>query len=76
MYQTAVGRHGDPTCTANSGAVRNLARYHCAVGPAVVMISYKASLALYLGLVVAAELLDLKENGSKQIFLFMHTTLY
>ena len=33
MYQTAVGRHGDRTRTADSGAVRNRARYHCAIGP-------------------------------------------
>ena len=32
MYQTAVGRHGDRTRTAESSAVRNRARYHCAVG--------------------------------------------
>jgi len=32
VYQTAVGRHGDRTRTAESGAVRNHARYHCAVG--------------------------------------------
>jgi len=34
VYQTAIGRHGDRTCTAESGAVRNRARYHCAIGPA------------------------------------------
>ena len=34
MYQTAIGRHGDRTCTAESGAIRNRARYHCAIGPA------------------------------------------
>ena len=32
MYQTAVGRHGDRTSTAESSAVRNRARYYCAVG--------------------------------------------
>ena len=31
MYQTAVGRHGDRTRTAESSAVRKRARYHCAV---------------------------------------------
>jgi len=35
VYQTAVGRHGDRTRTAESSAVRNRARYHCAVGPAI-----------------------------------------
>jgi len=31
VYQTAVGRHGDRTHTAESDAVRNRARYHCAM---------------------------------------------
>ena len=34
MYQTAIGRHGDWTCTAESGAVRTHTRYHCDVRPA------------------------------------------
>jgi len=35
VYQTAVGRHGDRTRTADSGAVRNLVRYHCAIRPVI-----------------------------------------
>ena len=31
MYQTAFGRHGDRTRTAESGVRTNHARYHCAV---------------------------------------------
>ena len=34
MYQTAFGRHGDRTRTAESGARTDHARYHCAVRPA------------------------------------------
>ena len=38
MYQTAFGRHGDRTRTAQSSARTNHARYHCAVRPVVTTI--------------------------------------
>ena len=43
MYQTAVGRHGDRTHTADSGAVRNLARYLCAIRPVIMLKEYLIS---------------------------------
>ena len=40
MYQTAFGRHGDRTRTADSGARTNLARYPCAVRPAIWIVKW------------------------------------